>query len=122
MKIKLSQCTLSLQAIALVLLIGCATATIMGGPIVPRGLMDGVYDGQAKNGPVKVKASVKIQAQRIAEITLTEHRNWRGGPAEEVIPARIIDAQSTKVDAVSGATASSIAIMNAVEDAVHKAR
>ena len=38
------------------------------------------------------------------------------------IPYRIIEAESTGVDAVSGAALSSVAIMNAVEDAVQKAR
>ena len=50
-----------------------------------------------------------------------EHRTWKGGAAEGIIPHRIIETQSTKVDAVSGATTSSVAIMNAVEDAVRKA-
>jgi fumarate reductase flavoprotein subunit len=39
-----------------------------------------------------------------------------------IIPNRIIEKQSTKVDSVSGATLSSVAIMNAVEDAVKKAQ
>ncbi len=51
-----------------------------------------------------------------------EHRTWKGGAAEGIIPRRIIETQSTRVDAVSGATMSSVAIMNAVEDAVRKAR
>ena len=44
-----------------------------------------------------------------------------GGHAEEVIPAKIIEKQSTNVDAVSGATMSSDAIMNAVESAIEGA-
>jgi uncharacterized protein with FMN-binding domain len=44
-----------------------------------------------------------------------------GGPAEEIIPARIIEKQSTNVDAVSGATMSSDAIMNAVQLAIERA-
>ena len=53
---------------------------------------------------------------------MIEHRTWKGGAAEGIIPNRIIVKQSTKVDAVSGATLSSVAIMNAVEDAVKKAQ
>jgi uncharacterized protein with FMN-binding domain len=41
-----------------------------------------------------------------------------GGPAEEVIPAKIIEKQSTNVDVVSGATMSSTAIMDAVQLAI----
>ena len=41
---------------------------------------------------------------------------------ENIIPFRIIDEQSTNVDAVSGATVSSTAIMNAVDDAIQMAK
>lgn len=108
----------------LLILVGaCGTGkTITGGPISPINLKDGTYDGAAGNGPVSVKAVVTISDQKIAAIQLIEHRTWKGGAAEGVIPDRIIETQSTRVDAVSGATMSSIAIMNAVEDAVQKAQ
>lgn len=104
------------------LVFGCAKAQILGGPIDLSSLKEGIYDGTAKNGPVKVVAQVTIQNQRISHIKLIEHRNWKGMTAENIIPERIIKEQSTKVDAVSGATASSTAIMNAVEAAVQKAK
>jgi uncharacterized protein with FMN-binding domain len=95
---------------------------IIGGPISHADLKDGTYNGTAANGPVKVKARVTISDQKITGIDLIEHRTWKGGAAEGAIPDRIIAEQSTRVDAVSGATMSSVAIMNAVEDAVQKAR
>ena len=101
---------------------GCATARIVGGPVPENRLADGIYDGSAKNGPVSVATKVRIENHRIVRVEVTAHRNWRGGAAEKAVPGRIIASQSTRVDAVSGATASSIAIMNAVEDAVRKAR
>ena len=107
--------------ILLILLLGCAATKIVGGPIPLNSLNDGVYEGKAKDGPVRVLAIVTIQNQRITNIKLLEHRTWKGAAAEKVIPERIIDEQSTKVDAVSGATLSSSVIMNAVEDAVQKA-
>ena len=107
---------------ALSLIIGCAAAKIVGGPILKNNLKDGIYDGKAWVGPVKVLARVTIQNQRIKNIRLIEHRNWKGSAAENIIPHRIIDEQSTKVDAVSGATVSSSAIMNAVDDAIQMAK
>ena len=104
------------------LMIGCAAIEYIGGPIPKDSLRDGTYEGMAKKGPVKVLAMVTIDDQRIADIELVEHRNWRGGAAETIIPDRIIDEQSTRVDVVSGATLSSAVIMNAVEDAVRKAK
>jgi fumarate reductase flavoprotein subunit len=94
----------------------------MGGPVASHALHNGIFSGKAKNGPVKVEVDVTIQDHRIAGITLTKHRNWKGRAAEEVIPRRIIDEQSTRVDVVSGATASSTAIMNAVEAAIRKSQ
>jgi len=110
--------------VSLLIIVGaCSTGNIIvGGPISHTSLQDGIYDGSAKNGPVKVKAKITVSEQKITNIDLIEHRTWKGGQAEGIIPARIIEAQSTKVDAVSGATMSSVAIMNAVEDAVQKAQ
>jgi uncharacterized protein with FMN-binding domain len=108
--------------LTLSLIIGCAAVKIVGGPVLKNSLKDGIYDGKASVGPVKVLARVTIQNQRITNIHLIEHRNWKGEPAEDIIPKRIIDEQSTKVDAVSGATVSSAAIMNAVDDAIHIAK
>lgn len=104
------------------MIIGCAASKIVGGPIPPNILKDGIYEGEARDGPVKVIAKVMIQNQRIANIELMEHRTWKGKAAENIIPARIMAEQSTGVDAVSGATISSRAIMNAVEAAVRKAK
>ena len=106
----------------LVLIAACAPANIVGGPISPDRLQAGIYEGQAKTGPVKVVAKVTIQKRRITDIELLEHRNWKGSAAEKVISDRIIAEQSTKVDAVSGATFSSRAIMNAVDAAVRQAQ
>jgi uncharacterized protein with FMN-binding domain len=107
----------------LILVVSCGTGkSIGGGPISHASLKDGTYDGSARNGPVKVKAKITISEQKITDIDLIEHRTWKGGAAEGIIPNRIIETQSTKVDAVSGATMSSVAIMNAVEDAVQKAK
>jgi uncharacterized protein with FMN-binding domain len=99
----------------------CITIEITGGPVPAGRLADGVYEGTATGGPVRVVTKVTVQDQRIAHIELVQHRTWRGTEAGKVIPGRIIEKQSTDVDAVSGATVSSRVIMNAVQDAVSKA-
>jgi len=109
--------------VILILVVSCSTGkTIIGGPISPANLKDGTYEGTAGSGPVRVQAMVSISDQKITDIDLIEHRTWKGGAAEGIIPSRIIETQSTKVDVVSGATMSSVAIMNAVEDAIQKAQ
>ena len=101
--------------------IGCAAPKIIGGPIQKSSLMDGIYKGEARNGPVSVIAEVTIENQQITKIDLLKHSNWKGKPAEQIL-VRIIEEQSTNVDAVTGATMSSVTIMNAVEDAIKKAQ
>jgi len=101
-------------------LFGCAAPKIIGSPIKPETLKDGVYTGKAQQGPVSVIAEVTIENQGIAKIDLLKHRNWKWKDGEQVI-VRIMENQSTRVDSVSGATTSSVAIMNAVENAVQKA-
>ena len=101
---------------------GCSAPKMIGGPIQNNILTDGTYEGEARTGPVKVVAEVTIQDQQITKINLLKHSNWKGEAAEAPVVARIVEDQSTKVDAVSGATMSSVAIMNAVEDAIDNAK
>lgn len=100
---------------------GCTPTAIDGGPVSSIQLTNGVYRGTATDGPVKAIVDVTINEQKIIHIKLIKHRNMLGSAAEGPIPERIIRQQSTHVDTVSGASASSRAIMNAVEDAVRKA-
>ena len=111
---------LTLALLLLVLLSGCASNTIEGGPVNNSGIKDGIYKGSASQGPVHVIAEVTVADTKITRINLLKHRTWKGKPAHKIIPERIIEEQSTDVDGVSGATMSSVAIMNAVEDAVKK--
>ncbi len=113
--------TILLTGILVGQLLACAMEKIVGGPIPEGVLKDGTYVGSASTGPVKVVAQDTIDEHRIAQVELLEHRTWKGGAAERIIPGRIVEAQSTRVDAVSGATMSSRAIMNAVAVAIRKA-
>lgn len=108
--------------IGLAMCIGCAAAPdIRRGPVVGKKLQDGMFEGYARKGPVKVAVEVYIENARIQSIRVLEHRTWKGRNAETVIAKRIIDAQSTEVDAVTGATTSSVAIMMATQSALDKA-
>ena len=101
---------------------GCQIAPLMGTPVEPEGLKDGVYEGEYKKGINKAVVKVIITDDRIVEIELVKHTaSWIGKKANEIIPQRIVEQQSTQVDAVSGATNSSRVIMNAVQKAIEKA-
>ena len=80
-------------------------------------IADGVCRGKSKVGPVRVTLDVSMQGGAITSIQIIKHINGRGKKAEAIVP-RIIEAQSLDVDAMSGATGSSKAILLAVEHAL----
>lgn len=81
-------------------------------------LRDGEYEGTADaGGVITVKVKVLIEAGRIESITLLEHRNGKGQPAEAILED-MIEQQKVKVDTIASATYSSIAIQAAVADAL----
>ena len=103
-------------------LTGCALAPLIGSRIEHERLMDGVYEGSYRSLPNSAVAKVTIAEGRIVNIELVKHfASWKGKKVTEVIPRRIVSEQSTRVDAVTGATNSSRVIMNAVQKAVEKA-
>lgn len=85
---------------------------------------DGVYSGEATGFRPGLKVSVEIKHNKITNIKITEHNEenarFYAEPIEK-IPQRIISSQSTDVDIVSGATYTSVGIMNAVNNALSKA-
>jgi len=102
--------------------IGCGIAAVTGGPLLPESLLDGNYEGSARSWPNSAKVRVAVSGGKIVRIELLSHfSSWVGNRAETTVPARIIERQSTDVDAVTGATNSSRVIMNAVQNAVEQA-
>ena len=93
--------------------------------IVPAALADtmpadGTYTGTASGMGGAVNVSVTVEGGRITAIDITGHAETPGvsDPAIQQIPAAIIEAQSTDVDGVAGATVTSTAIREAVAAAL----
>ena len=80
-------------------------------------LNDGIYSGEFGEFLVSVKADVTITRNRISEVRISRQRSGKGYEASDTLN-RIIKNQSPKVDIVAGATASSKAIMAAVQKAL----
>lgn len=78
---------------------------------------DGIYEGSYKSFPVAAVVNVTISNHTITEIELVKHSNGQG-KAAEIIPGKVVKAQSMEVDIVSGATYSSKVILKAIEDAL----
>lgn len=84
---------------------------------------DGMYEGEAQGfgGPIKV--SVTIENGEITSIDVLSHDDEDAAYYDSAVAVidEMLDAQSTDVDVVSGATFSSNGIIGAVEEALGKA-
>ena len=83
-------------------------------------IADGTYHGEWDAGLVRAAVNVTMDSGRIELVDIVEHECLRGGPAE-VIVEDVVEQQSLEVDAVSGATASSKAILKSIEVALSSA-
>ncbi len=109
-----------LSLILMAIGLACHPTAQIGHKVQRDKLVDGIYEASYKGGPNYAEVRVTIQDQKISHIEILKHETWKGKKAEPVIPQRIIEAQSTNVDAVTGATNSSNVIMNAVQRAVEE--
>jgi uncharacterized protein with FMN-binding domain len=106
-----------------VVLLAACMASRLGRPVHPGELRDGVYHGEYSSFPNKARVEVTVKDGWILDVKLVYHRaSSRGHEVDAIIPQRIVQEQSTSVDAVTGATNSSRVIMNAVEDALEQAK
>jgi uncharacterized protein with FMN-binding domain len=80
----------------------------------------GTYTGESIGikGPLKVE--VTVTADEITDIKVLSHSETEGigSLAVDELPGKIIESQSLKVEAVSGATSSSKSVIEAVEKAL----
>jgi uncharacterized protein with FMN-binding domain len=83
-------------------------------------LPDGTYKGSYENYRWTNSLTVTIENHRITAITPIVTQSGREKLVAE-LSKKIIDAQSSKVDAISGATVSSNAFLKSVENALSHA-
>lgn len=84
-----------------------------------RNVNDGKYKGFYDLDLVKATVSVTVKNNSIEKIELLKHEHGRGKKAE-VLTDLIVQKQSLDLDVISGATASSKAILKATENALQK--
>ena len=78
---------------------------------------DGTYMGSSDGGMVKVEVEVEVKDHKIVNINLLKHECGKGKPAESMLE-EMVQNNTDDVDCVSGATASSKTIRNAVNKAL----
>lgn len=109
-----------LSVACLIPLVGCSAESGTA-----SGYKDGSYEGISPNGiHGEIAVTVSITGGKITDIKVTSHGETEGigSLAVEQLPGKIVEAQSTEVDGVSGASVSSAAIKEAVNDALTKAK
>lgn len=81
---------------------------------------DGTYQGTGRGYGGEIDVEITITKGEITQIRVLNHSETLGisDPAFESIPDRIIEEQSLEVDVVSGATATSNAIKQAIRNAL----
>ncbi len=107
----------SLLSVMLAIVLACLMPLMALADAMPA---DGVYEGSANGMGGAVKVTVTVSGGKITAVEVGEHNETAGisDPAIEQIPAKIVEAQSTDVDAVAGATVTSEAIKEAVKAAL----
>lgn len=110
---------LSLLAITMIL----STVACSKEPSETTGVKDGVYSGTGTGHGGNVVVEVEIKEEKITAVTVKEHAETAGisDPALNTLPEAIVKHQSIGIDAVSGATETSLAIFEAVENALKEA-
>lgn len=81
------------------------------------------YLGESQKGMGGlIQVKVKLDGDKIITVEIVSHHESEGISDEAIatIPQAIVDKQSTEVDTISGATVTSKAIIEAVEDALSK--
>lgn len=103
---------------------GTAVSSLVSAGTTKGQYKDGTYTGVGVGFRPGMQVSVTVKNGNISNIEITSNNDTPGyfDQASSVIPSEIIKAQSTSVDAVSGATRSSNGIMSAVEDALKNAK
>ena len=81
-----------------------------------KSVEDGVYEGNQESLWVGATVKVTVKDHHIADIQL-EHRHDRGIEAERLVE-EVLLKQDTQLDAVSGATSSSLVILKSIENAL----
>lgn len=104
---------------------GSSYAEVLGIDVTGQDYIDGIYTGTADGFRPGIIVEVTISGGAVTSVVVVEHnelgRQYWYRPVEE-LPLSIIELQSTAVDTISGATATSKGILAAVEDALTQAQ
>lgn len=86
-------------------------------------IVSGIFEGKAESLMGNISVRVVIEKSEIKNIDILEYADTPGysDTVFEYLPKRVIEKDSTDVDLVTGATLTSKAFLEAVNDALKKA-
>ncbi len=116
----------SILAAILAVLLGCASGevkTVRAMPINHVDLAqvrDGTYTGDFTYGGFTYEVSVTVTSHQIKDIAAVKNRTTSHAKKAEGALRSVLEQQRNDVDAVSGATTTSKALLKAAENALNK--
>jgi fumarate reductase flavoprotein subunit len=92
--------------------------------IATGGYQDGIWEGSGRGYRGEIRVQVRLAAALIQGIEVSAHHEdpFIGGEAMEELLELVLEYQTTGLDGISGATESSTGFLEAVEDALKRAR
>jgi len=97
------------------------TANLVIGDVTAAGIADGTYEGAYDGARWSNSVRVTVKDGKITDIEVVKTPTFSKPETIDQLTERVIEAQSTGVDVVSGATLDSKAILKAVENALRNA-
>jgi uncharacterized protein with FMN-binding domain len=103
---------------------GCASREMMRVRAMPIHNVDlsripnGIFNGGFTYADFTYEVAVYISNHRITDVKILSNRDTKYAKKAEGVIERVLQAQSPKVDAISGATTTSKAILKAIENAL----
>ena len=101
--------------------VASAASSPSAAPTTAAGMKDGTYSGTGWSRHGSVSVSVTVQRGRIVSAPITGVTTRYSQSVIAGLPAKVVSAQSSRVDLVSGATDSSDAYVSAVNQALAQA-
>jgi uncharacterized protein with FMN-binding domain len=84
-------------------------------------LVDGIYEGRSEQDGVVFRVRVSVAAGRITRVDVLSNRDDAYAKAAALIAQKLADQPRNDIDAISGATTTSKALLLAVENALRNA-
>lgn len=112
--------------ILVMIVAGCVSKEVLQTRKIPinhidlQDARDGEYQGDFTYGSYTYVVNVVVQDHRIVAIQILKNRDTPRAKAAEEVGRKIIEQQKNDVDAISGATTTSKALLKAIENALRK--